>query len=62
MEAVVPTLTSFGISAPVAGLLRELYEGVTSGHVAWERGSARFVRGTVGIEDTLRGMLGATGA
>ena len=62
LEAVVPTYTSFGISAPVAALFREMYAGLASGHIAWEGGTARFVRGTVEIEDTLRSLLGATGA
>ena len=57
LEAVVPTFTSFGLSAPVAELYREMYAGITSGQVAWEGGSARAVRGSVELEDTLRGLL-----
>ena len=30
-EAVVPTFTSFGISANIAGLFREMYDGIEKG-------------------------------
>jgi uncharacterized protein YbjT (DUF2867 family) len=58
LAAVVPTFTSFGVSAPVAELFREMYQGITEGKLAWEGGSARSVRGTVEIEETLRKLLG----
>ena len=57
LEAVVPTFTSFGLSAPVAALFREMYEGIVSGQVVWEGGAARAVRGTVTLDDTLRTLL-----
>jgi uncharacterized protein YbjT (DUF2867 family) len=57
LDAVVPTLTGFGISAQVAALFREMYEGITSGKVALEGGSARLVRGTIPMEDVLAGLL-----
>ncbi len=59
LEAVVPTFTSFGLSAPVADLFREMYAGIASGRVAYEGGSARQVRGSVEIAETLQGLLGA---
>jgi uncharacterized protein YbjT (DUF2867 family) len=36
LEAVVPALTSFGISEHMAGLFREMYEGVINGTVDWD--------------------------
>ena len=45
LDAVIPTFTSFGASAHIAGLFREMYEGMVSGKVAFEGGSARRVRG-----------------
>lgn len=62
LDAVVPTFTSFGISAPVAELYREMYAGIISGRVAWEGGGAQQVRGTVGIEEVLHGLLARGGA
>jgi uncharacterized protein YbjT (DUF2867 family) len=58
LDAVVPTFTSFGMSREVAELFREMYAGVMSGRVDWERGKARAVRGTATLEDTLRKLLG----
>ena len=57
-SAVVPTFTGFGISAEVAELFREMYEGIASGKVAWEGGAARAVRGSVEIDTTLSQLLG----
>ncbi|CAN5731259.1 NAD(P)H-binding protein [soil metagenome] len=59
LEAVVPTFTSFGLSAAVAEQFREMYEGIAAGIVACEGGAARQVRGSVEVEDTLRGLLSA---
>lgn len=59
LEAVVPTFTSFGISANVAGLYREMYAGLIAGHVRFEgapRAEPR--RGTTRIEQTLRALVG----
>lgn len=58
LDAVVPTFTSFGLSKEMAELYREMYAGIISGRVAWQRGGAREVRGTATIEDTLRKLLG----
>ena len=58
LDAVVPTFTSFGISAAMAGLYREMYEGIINGTVAHEGGAARAQRGSVAIDATLRTLLG----
>lgn len=55
LDAVVPTFTSFGISAAVAELYREMYAGIASGRVAWE--GAPSLRGTVSIDEVLAGFL-----
>lgn len=57
LDAVVPTFTSFGIHAASAELYREMYAGIASGRVAYEGGSARSVRGTVDIGETLAALL-----
>lgn len=58
LDAVVPTFTGFGLSKEIAELYREMYAGIMSGRVDWERGNARAIRGTATIEDTLRKLLG----
>jgi uncharacterized protein YbjT (DUF2867 family) len=58
LDAVVPTFTSFGLSKEIAELYREMYAGIVSGRVDWERGKARAVRGTATIDQTLRALLG----
>jgi len=57
LEAVVPTFTSFGIHAASAELYREMYAGIISGRVAYEGGTARQVRGSVEIGETLKALL-----
>jgi len=56
LDAVVPTFTSFGASENIAGLFREMYEGMASGKVVAEPGEHR--RGTTSLETTLRALLG----
>jgi uncharacterized protein YbjT (DUF2867 family) len=56
LDAVVPTFTSFGISPNIAGLFREMYEGIASGRVAAESGE--HMRGTTPLETTLRALAG----
>jgi len=56
LEAVVPTYTSFGISANIAGLFQEMYAGTTNGTVAFEGKGTRLVRGNVDAETALRGL------
>lgn len=57
LEAIVPTLTSFGVSAPVAELFREMYEGMTAGRIVQQDG-ARALRGSIPLQDTVRALLG----
>ncbi|MBX3217731.1 MAG: NmrA family NAD(P)-binding protein [Labilithrix sp.] len=58
LEAVVPTFTSFGASASMADLYREMYEGVARGIIAWEGSpKARAVRGTSDPESVLRAFV-----
>ena len=45
------------MSENIAGLFRELYEGIANGKVGWENGGARFVRGTVDRESVLRAFV-----
>jgi uncharacterized protein YbjT (DUF2867 family) len=59
LDAVVPTFTSFGVSQAAAELYREMFAGIASGHIAWQGGAARQVRGTVEIGDTLGALLAA---
>jgi uncharacterized protein YbjT (DUF2867 family) len=58
LTAVVPTFTSFGLSADIAGLFREMYQGLISGKVAFEGGAAEAVRGPTEIDTVLAGLLG----
>ncbi len=52
-DAMVPTLTKYGISENVAGLYREMMEGFGKGLVAFE-GKGQAVRGKVTLEEVLR--------
>jgi len=54
-DAIVQTLTSFGISDATAKLFREMAEGIDRGHVAWE--TKQPVRGTTAAESVLRKLL-----
>jgi uncharacterized protein YbjT (DUF2867 family) len=54
LDAVVPTFTSFGISADVAGLFQAMYEGIRAGRVSFEGGQAEARRGATSLEETLR--------
>lgn len=56
LEAMVPTLTSFGFSENVAGLYKEMTQALGSGLFAWE-GTHRSVRGTVTLGEILRAGL-----
>ena len=56
-DAMVPTLTQFGLSTNVAGLYREMTEGLGKGLVAFE-GKGRAVRGKVGLEQVLAALKG----
>ena len=56
LESVVPTFTSFGVSAGIAALYREMYAGFRSGRVAWQGAGSEFRRGTTSITDVLRAL------
>jgi uncharacterized protein YbjT (DUF2867 family) len=58
VSAVVPTFMSFGISSNIASLYQAMYEGVINGRVSWQGNGAELRRGTIGIEDALRPLLG----
>jgi uncharacterized protein YbjT (DUF2867 family) len=58
LDAVVPTLTGFGISANFAALFRELYASIIDGTFAWE-GSGESVRGKIDLETSLRKLANA---
>lgn len=54
LDAIVPTFTSFGISADVASLFHGMYEGIRAGRVSFEGGRAEARRGSTSLEETLR--------
>lgn len=57
-EAVVPTLTGFGMPADLAAMYREMIEGLVRGHVAFE-GGHRTARGATPVDTVLGALLGA---
>jgi hypothetical protein len=62
LEAVVPTFTSFGISADVAGLYRDMYQALREGRLVFEGNgnkAVEHVRGKTTVEEGLRPLLGA---
>jgi uncharacterized protein YbjT (DUF2867 family) len=56
LDAMVPTLTGFGMPAEIAEMYREMTAGVISGHVDFEGGHRR-VRGTTTIDEVLAKLL-----
>ena len=56
LDAIVPALTSFGISEHVAGLYREMNEGLLNGTVDWD-GKGERKRGSTTPEEVFRPML-----
>lgn len=58
LTEVVPTFAGFGISKSIAEQYREMFEGLISGHVAFEGGHRR-ERGTLTVEDVFRELLAA---
>jgi uncharacterized protein YbjT (DUF2867 family) len=57
IDAMVPTLTQYGISANVAGLYREMTEGLGKGLVVFE-GKGKAVRGETTLDRVLAPALG----
>jgi uncharacterized protein YbjT (DUF2867 family) len=58
-EAMIGALTGAGLSPQWAALYKEMTHGVNVGHVAFEGGAARAVRGKVEIDAVLRTLVGA---
>jgi NAD(P)H dehydrogenase (quinone) len=56
LDAVVPTFMSFGMSQHMSEIYREMYAGFIAGAITWE-GKGERVRGSVGVNEGLRGML-----
>jgi uncharacterized protein YbjT (DUF2867 family) len=61
LDAMVPTLTSMGLSGEVAEMYREMTDGILRGHVAFEGGRRRVV-GTTTLEEVLRPIVTGAGA
>lgn len=57
LDAVVPTFMSFGASANVAGLYRDMCEAIAEGRLIFEGRGTEHVRGATGIADALRPRL-----
>jgi hypothetical protein len=58
LDAVVSTMTSFGMSTNFAQLYRELYGCIVSGSFKWESGKDP-VRGKTTLAEALRPLMGA---
>ncbi len=57
LDAVVPTLTGFGMPEDLASLYREMLGAFGAGHVTWEKQHQRVV-GKTPVEAVLRDLLG----
>ena len=56
-EAIVPTLMAAGLNHHWAELYRELTHALNDGHMAWEGGRARAMRGTTEIDTVLSKLI-----
>jgi uncharacterized protein YbjT (DUF2867 family) len=56
-DAMVPALMAAGLNRHWAELYLELTHGLNTGHLAWEGGQARFVRGTTEIDAVLSRLV-----
>ena len=56
LSAVVPTFKSFRFSDEAARLFEEMYTALSKGAIGYEH-SVKLVRGTVTLQDALRGMV-----
>jgi uncharacterized protein YbjT (DUF2867 family) len=56
LSAVVPTFKSFGFSDEAARLFEEMYTALSKGAIGYEH-PVKLLRGTVMLEDALRGMV-----
>jgi uncharacterized protein YbjT (DUF2867 family) len=57
-DAMIGALTGAGLNAHWAGLYKEMTHGLNTGHVTWEGGAARPLRGTTPIDAVLAGLVG----
>jgi uncharacterized protein YbjT (DUF2867 family) len=57
LAAVVPAFTSFGFSPHIAGLYRDMFEGLGIGRITFEAGRAELIRGRISVEERLRTAL-----
>jgi len=62
LSAAVPTFRSFGFSESAARLFEEMYAGINSGRVDYERSGAEFRRGTTPPVEVLKALLGHVGS
>ncbi len=58
LEAMKQALMGMGASSDVAGMYAEMTGAINDGKVAWEGGSALHLRGEIGLEQTLKALLG----
>ena len=56
-EYILPALTGAGMNQHWAGLYKEMIHGVNVGHVDFQGGSARRVRGTTELETVLKALV-----
>jgi uncharacterized protein YbjT (DUF2867 family) len=56
LNAVVPTFTSFGFSQEAAKLFEEMYTSFSTGAIGYEYPD-RLIRGTVMLQEAIRGMV-----
>jgi len=56
-DAIIPALTGAGLNAHWAGLYKEMIVGLNRGHVAFEGGGGRAVRGATEVETVLRSLV-----
>jgi uncharacterized protein YbjT (DUF2867 family) len=57
-EAMTAALVGAGFNAHWAGLYQELTHGINVGHVDFERGAARAVRGTTPVDTVMKKLVG----
>ena len=62
LDAVIPTFTATGFSQDLAGLFREMIQGINSGHVAYEGKGATFQRGDVTAVEAVNQIVGLSAA
>ena len=56
-DAIVPTLMAAGMNRHWAELYQESTHSLNNGHIAWEGGRTRFVRGTTEIDTVLSRLV-----